>query len=349
MRASSTNIEEKRSAFYADIESQNLAALWTRFQDLVTPEPRSGCTAHHWRYKEARDALLEAGALISAEEAERRVLILENPGQAGSSQITTSLYAGLQLVLPGEVAPAHRHSQSALRLILEGPGSQSVVGGEPVAMEVGDLVVTQPWAWHDHRNETDRPTIWLDLLDIPIVKFFDTSFIEHGSSAEQRVTRGADHSRLQFGSSFRPDQFVSEPEAASPLTSYPFSTAVSVLRSHERDGEIDAWVGHRVRYSNPTTGGDILTTISAAVQLLPSGFEGRPMRSTDATVYVSLRGTATFYVDDIRYDLAVGDVLIAPSWSWVRCTAPSEECFIFSGSDGAVQKRIGIWREERAQ
>lgn len=339
---------DERETFYVDIQTQGLAALWTRFRGLITPEPSSGCSAHHWRYADAREALLRAGDLISAEEAERRVLIMENPGQPGSSQITSSLYAGLQLVLPGEVAPAHRHSQSALRLILEGPGSMSVVAGEPVTMELGDLVVTPPWAWHDHRNQTDAPTIWLDLLDIPIVKFFDTSFIEHGAAAEQLVTKERDHARIQYGSALLPDGFVPNHDSATPLTSYSFTTALSVLRSRENDGDVDPWFGHRVSYSNPTTGGAVLTTISAAVQLFPCGFEGLPIRSTDATVYVGLQGVATFDIDDVRFELAPGDVLVAPSWSWVRRRAEAGEAIVFSGSDAAVQKRIGVWREERS-
>ncbi|ROR83489.1 gentisate 1,2-dioxygenase [Plantibacter flavus] len=335
-------------AFYMDIRSQGLAALWTRFRDLITPEPSSGCVAHHWRYADAREALLRAGELISAEDAERRVLIMENPGQSGSSQITSSLYAGLQLVLPGEVAPAHRHSQSALRLILEGPGSLSVVEGEPVTMAVGDLVVTPPWAWHDHRNDTDAPTIWLDLLDIPIVKFFDTSFIERGSAVEQLVTKERGHSRVQFGSALLPEGYVANRNSATPLTSYSFTTALSALRSSESTVEADPWLGHRVLYSDPTSGSDVLTTIAAGIQLLPAGFAGRAIRSTDATVYVTLQGLATFFVEDVRFDLRPGDVLVVPSWSWVRRSATNRDAIVFSGSDAAVQKRIGVWREERS-
>ena len=105
----------ERRAFYDKINRENLTALWTNMAALITPEPMSLCQPFLWHFKSVRARMLEAGSLITAKEAERRVLVLENPGLRGQSKITTSLYAGVQLVLPGEVAPAHRHSQSALR------------------------------------------------------------------------------------------------------------------------------------------------------------------------------------------------------------------------------------------
>src|SRR4051812_49624727 len=122
--------------------------------NLITPEPKSPCVPYSWRFAEIRAAMEEAGPLIPAKGAERRVLILENPGLRGQSKITTDLYAGVQLVLPGEVAPAHRHSQSALRFVLEGDCAHTAVNGERTAMRYGDFIITPPMAWHDHGNET---------------------------------------------------------------------------------------------------------------------------------------------------------------------------------------------------
>src|SRR3546814_16016784 len=112
-----------------------------------------------WRYADVRAPLLEAGAFITAQEAERRVLILENPGLRGQSRITTSLYAGVQLVMPGEVAPAHRHSQSALRFVLAGSGAHTSVDGEPTVLEPGDLVITPSITWPDQGNHTHTPLV----------------------------------------------------------------------------------------------------------------------------------------------------------------------------------------------
>src|SRR5580693_8689405 len=113
----------EREAFYKKIDGENLSALWNVLGDLITPEPKSACRPHLWKFDAIRAYMTEAGKLITAKEAERRVLVLENPGLRGQSKITTSLFAGVQMVVPGDIAPAHRHSQSALRFILEGKGA----------------------------------------------------------------------------------------------------------------------------------------------------------------------------------------------------------------------------------
>lgn len=134
----------ERKAFYKKIDKQNMTPLWTVLGDLVTPEPRSKCQPVLWKFDDIRTAMIEAGGLITAKEAERRVLILENPGLRNESKVTTSLYAGVQMVLPGEVAPSHRHTQSALRFVLEGNGAHTAVNGEKTIMQYGDFIITPP-------------------------------------------------------------------------------------------------------------------------------------------------------------------------------------------------------------
>ena len=131
-----------------------------------------------WDYKTVRDLLIEFGNLISAEQPERRVLVLENPGLAGTSSISEALYAGIQLVLPGETAPAHRHVATALRFVIECGDAYTAVNGEKLWMEPGDLVLTPNWQWHDHHHDGDAPAIWLDGLDAPLVRFMGSSFVE---------------------------------------------------------------------------------------------------------------------------------------------------------------------------
>ena len=124
---------------------------------LVTRTPTSSASPYHWDYDNVvRPFMMKAGGLITAKEAERRVLILENPGLAGQTRITNSLFAGLQMILPGEVAPAHRHTPSALRFIIEGQAPTPRSKASARSMEPGDFVITPPWTWHDHGNETDQ-------------------------------------------------------------------------------------------------------------------------------------------------------------------------------------------------
>uniref|UniRef100_UPI0004F39070 cupin domain-containing protein n=1 Tax=Pseudomonas aeruginosa TaxID=287 RepID=UPI0004F39070 len=146
------NSTEKRADFYRRIRQQHLTPLWEALHSLVPAQPAGGCQAALWRYRELRPFLLEAGDLISAEEAVRRVLVLENPDLPGQSAITPSLYAGLQLILPGEIAPSHRHTQSALRFVVEGYSAYTSVDGERTRMEPGDFIITPSWTWHDHGN-----------------------------------------------------------------------------------------------------------------------------------------------------------------------------------------------------
>ena len=176
MSEENTSKKIARTNFYEQIEKKSLTPLWEVMQDLVLPEPKSPCIPKIWKYDDIRKDILEAGDIISTEEAERRVLILENPGLLGTSRITRSLYAGMQLILPGETARNHRHTQTALRFVLEGSSAYTTVEGEKTTMHRGDFIITPPWGWHEHGNNGDQPTIWLDGLDIPIVQFLDTSF-----------------------------------------------------------------------------------------------------------------------------------------------------------------------------
>ncbi len=129
-----------------------MTSLWESLHALVPPQPRPQVVPAIWKYAQVRPLVMQAGGVISAEEAVRRVLVLENPGIPGNSSITSTLYAGLQLILPGEIAPSHRHTQSALRFIVEGKGAWTAVNGERTTMHPGDFIITPSWTWHDHGN-----------------------------------------------------------------------------------------------------------------------------------------------------------------------------------------------------
>ena len=165
--------------FYRRLEAKGAAPLWEVLGAIIPPEPRPETVPVLWHYDDLRPLLMEAGRLLTEKEAERRVLILENPGLRGKSRVTGSLYIGLQLILPGETARCHRHATSALRFVLEGTGAYTAVEGERTTMNPGDFILTPSWTYHDHGNPGDGPMVWLDGLDIPIVNLFDTSFAEH--------------------------------------------------------------------------------------------------------------------------------------------------------------------------
>lgn len=335
----------ERAAFYERISPGNLAPLWESLHALVTPRPVSPVEPCLWRYAEVREHLMEAGRLITAQEAERRVLILENPGLRGQAAITRSLYAGLQLILPGEVAPAHRHTQSALRFVVEGEGAHTAVEGERTVMRPGDLVLTPSWTWHDHGNESDRPMVWLDGLDIPLVRMLDASFAEKLNAEEQPVSRPVGDAPARYGKGLLPVDWKPR-SRTSPVFSYPYERTREVLETLRRTDGWDPCHGLKMRYANPATGGHAMPTIGTFVQLLPRGFATEPYRCTDATVFAVVEGEGRTRIGERVLDWGPKDVFVVPSWASHRHEAEAE-AVLFSYSDRPVQEKLDLWREAR--
>jgi gentisate 1,2-dioxygenase len=336
---------EKRANYYERIGSQHMTPLWEVLGALVPPQPRSPALAHLWRYAELRDRVMEAGSLISAEEAERRVLILENPALRGQSCITQSLYAGLQLIMPGEVAPAHRHTQSALRLVLDGEGAYTAVDGERTTMRRGDFIITPAWTWHDHGNLGNQPVMWLDGLDIPIVRFLDAGFAERSEQASQQPLRPEGDALARFGANMLPLDYHPRPADPTRVFVYPFARTKESLEAISQ-GTPDAHHGFKLRYVNPATGASPMPTIGSFAQRLPAGFETKPVRCTDGTVHVCLEGSAEVKVGDNSWHVQENDVFVVPSWQILQLRA-SQDAVFFSFSDRPVQQALGLWREER--
>src|SRR6266704_6733761 len=281
---------DERKAFYERIDKHSLTPLWEALANLVPPHPAPACVPALWRYKEVRPYLMEAGRLISAREAERRVLILENPGLRGASSITHSLYAGLQIILPGEVAPSHRHTQSALRFVIEGEGAYTAVDGERTSMRPGDFIITPSRTFHHHGNPGDVPVVWLDGLDIPMVAFFGAGFAERYPEELQPVTRPEGDALARFGANLLPLEYTSR-SPTTPVFTYPYDRSREALEQLRRHGAPHACHGVKMQYANPATGGYPMPTIGAFLQLLPAGFEGAAYRSTDAAVYCVAEGS----------------------------------------------------------
>ena len=335
----------EREAFNGRLARKNAAPLWNVLGTIVPPEPQTRCAPAVWRYDEMRPFLMEAGRLITAEEAERRVLMLENPGLPGEARITQSLYAGLQLILPGEIARTHRHTAAALRLVIEGQGAYTAVDGERTTMHPGDFILTPSWTYHDHGNPGDTPVVWMDGLDIPIVNMFDTSFAEHHPNETQAVARADGDSLTRYGANLLPLEYSSQ-RKSSPLFTYPYARSRDTIDRMYRAGPLDAWHGVKMQFVNPATGGYPMPTMAAFLQFLPAGFAGRPYRGTDATVHYVIEGHGRSRVGDTTLTWQPRDIFVAPSWASTSHEA-QEDVVLFSFSDRPVQKALGLWREER--
>ncbi|HWU04736.1 MAG TPA: gentisate 1,2-dioxygenase [Novosphingobium sp.] len=342
--------EEQRAALqdlYGQMDPLHLAPLWESLSQLVRPTPRPAVDVHRWEYAQVRDYLMRAGQLISAEQAERRVLILENPAMRGQAAITSSLYAGLQLILPGEIAPCHRHSQCALRFVMEGEGAYTSVDGEKAVMRPFDLVLTPNWQWHDHGNETDQPMIWLDGLDIPIVRLFDATFAEHYDGKVFPQTAQAGVSQAVYGRNLRPiaGSAAAQRPAGQPLFHYPYADWRDALARMAAMATIDPHHAHTLEFQNPADGGSIMPTISAQVTLVPAGYETRPRRQSAGSVLVVVEGQGTARIAGQDVALKPRDLVVVPAWAALELQA-SSELVLFAYSDKAAQARLGLYREK---
>lgn len=340
----SASQRSERQAFYEEISQYNMAPLWEVLHALVAKEPESPVKPVRWRYDEVRPYVMSSGTLITAKEAERRVLILENPGLPGQSAVTQSLYAGLQLILPGEIAPCHRHTQCALRFIMEGDGAYTAVDGERAIMKEWDLILTPSWQWHDHGNESDGPMVWLDGLDIPTVRFFDASFAQQGNDDYQLDRRPPGDSRRRYGSNMLPVGF--EKPKSSPVFHYPYAEYREALETMKSSTEWDPNLGLKLEFINPADGGPVMPTISAFVQMMPKGFSSAPYQSTDSTVITVVEGRGKVTIGEVSYTLQPRDIFVVPSWHKHVFDA-EDDLILFVYSDKGMQEKLGIWNDQR--
>jgi gentisate 1,2-dioxygenase len=307
--------------FSKDIAALGLKPLWERVMRL---KPGTAAQAAIWRWEDTRPLLMRACELITAKQAERRVLMLENPSLAGTTFATPTLYAGLQAILPGEIAPTHRHAPNALRFVIEGEGAYTAVDGQRIAMHPGDFVVTPNWTWHDHGNDGAAPVVWLDGLDTAFANLFGAHFREDYPEESQPVSKVS---------------------GASPTLSYPYERTRAALEALSKAGDPHPVHGWKLRYANPATGKDTFPTMAAFMQRLPKGFAGRDYRSTDGAVCCVVEGRGSVGIGAARHDFAPHDVFVVPSWE-TRRFAAATDCAIFSYSDRAAQEALGFWREE---
>lgn len=341
-----TNRAPVQEAFVRRIRGDSLAPLWEVLGGLVTELPNSIISAHRWRYDDVRPFLIESCDLISTREAERRVLVLENPALPGQSRITRSLFGGLQIIMPGEIAPPHRHVAAALRFVIEGEGAYTAVDGERTWMKPGDFIITPSWTWHDHGNHGDGPVVWLDGLDMHMVKLFEASFREADLARDyHQPTKRDGDSLARYGANMLPIEHGHR-APTSPIFCYPYERTRAALESLRRAGDADPWFGIKMRYVNPINGDWAMPTIATCMQLLPAGLVTAPYRSTDSTVYTVVEGRGRTLIGGEWFDWGPRDVFVVPSWTPCRHQA-STEAVLFSYSDRAAQEKLGLWREEK--
>jgi len=328
--------------FYTRLKEQHYSPLWELMTEIPS-EPRTNLVPHIWRYQEARELLLQAGDIVPLEDAVRRVLGFRNPGSRPDQRTgaTDFLWSALQLVLPGEVAPAHRHTPSALRFIVEGEGAYTTVNGQRVPMEVGDFLLTPSMYWHEHGHEGDGPMIWLDGLDSPLMSRINQYFLEDVEEL-QEVERPMPAAYVQGMLA----KTYGAPHALTQPLVYKLQDALEAIE-YLRDGEGDPYDDIIVEYKNPVTGGPVMTTISAYLQAIRPGVDTKAHRHTHSTVYHVVRGSGFSVVDGRRIDWTQGDTLAIPLWyEHSHHNHGDEDAILFSYTDRPAITALGIWREK---
>nr|WP_223810901.1 MULTISPECIES: cupin domain-containing protein [Geobacillus] len=334
-----------------ELEKVYLGPLWEKLGKMVTPEPDHEVMPYLWKWETIRKYLLEAGELLRlGRESERRVVYLQNPSLLKQGLIgysTNTLYVGVQLLLPGEVAPAHRHSQSAIRFIIEGEGAYTAVDGERTYMERGDLILTPAWTWHDHGHEGTEPVIWMDGLDVGLVRNFAGSFFEPYSEDVFPVSVPHNGSTFKYATgALRPVSDRKRKGYPSPLISYKWKTTKQVLENLSKL-DPDPYDGYAVDYINPLTGGSADLRIGTTMQKLTPGMHTKAHRHVHSAVYHVLDGEGYTIINGVKFEWAKGDFFILPPWSWhEHVNTGAGDAHLFSINDLPIMERLDLEREE---
>jgi gentisate 1,2-dioxygenase len=338
--------DENLPAAYSDsLDRVSVAPLWTALHQLLPGERETRVVPHRWRWAELRGPLLEAARLVPMEQAERRVLVLRNPGLGGAYACTATLFAGLQIILPGEKAPSHHHTPAALRLIVEGRGAFTTVDGVRCDMEPGDLIITPPMRWHDHGHEGTEPVIWLDGLDIPLVRAFEASW---ASKMRPAMTPdiATDSSQDEFTAAGLVPRGSRYPETGYPQVRWPWRAVRAALARMAEAAEAEAPVV--LRYVNPKTGAPPLATMGCEAQWLRPGERTGAERRTASAVYHVIEGRGESRVGETVLSWEAGDCFVAPPWQWIEHRNPSGvAACLFHFNDEPAIRSLGLWQEER--
>ncbi|GAB6848367.1 cupin domain-containing protein [Paraburkholderia sp. A1RI_3L] len=336
-------------SYYAELDRLKTGALWTVANKIEPWQPQSESVPVLWRYADLREHVLRSVALVTPERAGRRVIYLNNPGRRDVSAAVGWLYSGLQVMHPGERASAHAHSSSALRFIMEGRGAYTIVDGHKMTLGANDFVLTPNGTWHEHGVETDGlPCIWQDGLDIPLVNALEAGFYAVHPDLQQAVGYPVDDAVSRWGGAgLRPHE-ARWNKPYSPLFKYEWAPTYETLQRYAKACAPDPFDGALMHYTNPVTGGHVMSTIGASMQLLPAGFAGKAHRHTGSFIYQVAKGRGYSIVNGHRFDWQERDIFCVPSWAWHEHAnaSNSEDACLFCFNDLPVMEKLGLYREE---
>ena len=331
-------------AFHRLIHDNHMYGLW-EIASQMTPHPKPEAIPYQWKWSLLERVVKESSTAVPVGD-ERRAMQLFNPGLNGQWATTTTLIAAVQVLLPGEIARAHRHSPSAIRFIMQGNGAYTAVEGEKVIMREGDLVLTPNWQWHDHGNETQETVVWMDGLDVPLTKALNAIFFEMAQDLHAPRTKPVNGSQALYGHGRLSPTWVKEAPKFSPLMIYSWEQTLEALHAlREREGS--PYEGISLEYTHPLTGGPVIPTIGCRVQLLRRGERLKARRVTGSSVFCVAQGSGRSVIAGKRFDWGKGDIVALPSWALhEHANTGSEDAILFSIHDRPVLEVLGFYREE---
>jgi gentisate 1,2-dioxygenase len=337
-------LEELPTDYRASLRDSHLTPLWPMMRNVLPHgQPIAATKPHLWPFAKIRPLLLRAGELTPVEKAERRVLVLCDPGRGTESmQATSTIYLGMQLLLPGEAAPAHRHTPSAARIVVEGEGAYTVVEGEKCRMEHGDVILTPGGTWHDHGHDGSQPVIWLDALDLPLFVYLEGSYAQEGSL--QRPLNRVESALAEYSQSgLVPSRSYARPQKPYPMLRYPFERTAHALEALEAASAHGSPL--ELDYVSPETGESCLPTLGFTAMLLrPDVRQAGPRRSSSAAFHV-VRGEGTSWVDGRELAWSKGDTFSAPPFARIEHQAARSAANLIRIHDRPLQERLRFYEE----
>ena len=328
------------------LTDHNLVPLWPSLRAaLPYGKPARNTQPTVWRYDDIRPRLMEAGELTPIEKAERRVLVLANPGLGlENMQATPSIYIGMQLILPRETAPNHMHSPSAVRFVVEGEGGYTVVDGEKLPMEKGDLILTPSGLWHEHGHEGSGPVVWLDALDLPTVFAMEASYCIEGEP--QVVKNQPDSSQTYYKrAGLVPYASLNAPRNRYPLTRFPWKDVRAALEALAP--VTDTGTPVQLAYVNPETGAECMPVLGFSAIMLRPGETIRPVRRSASGVFNVVEGSGEAVVDGVELKWSENDTFAVPTHAVVeiRNSSSTKPAFLFQVDDAPMQRKLGFYEE----
>jgi gentisate 1,2-dioxygenase len=337
--------EAARRALKEDLARFNCRVQQPDDPPLFSRTPQSAMQTVHWKWSDLEPLLERLGRQLALEPGgSRRTLRLQNPGLPYGT--TPTFWASIQVILPGEIAGNHRHTASAFRFIMKGSGATTTVNGERYPMNEGDLVLTPSMCWHDHEYRGDEPMIWLDVLDISLMKAMHATFFEGSDNLQQKVDDVPDSSWRRYGSGLMSPPGERPAHAANPLLAYPRPMAEAALEQAAGLAP-DPFDDVILEYRNPTNGGPAMTTMGMRLQKLRPGAHTRARRHTGSKLYYVVRGSGTTVADGEPYEWTAGDFLAIKPWAWhEHIHRGTHEAVLFQVNDIPAMSALGYYFEE---